>query len=69
MLSNAQCQFGYRTSAFKRAARYVILEVEISLAASAKSAPIRYAELANALGVELGETARYASTSALLFCS
>ncbi|HEY8728225.1 MAG TPA: UDP-N-acetylmuramate dehydrogenase, partial [Acidothermaceae bacterium] len=56
-LSSTQCRFGYRTSAFKRAARYVILEVEISLATSAKSAPIRYAELAQALDVELGETA------------
>src|SRR6266513_1789849 len=43
-LSNSQCLFGYRTSAFKHAARYVILDVEISLAASANSAPIRYAE-------------------------
>ena len=56
-LSNAQCHFGYRTSAFKHVARYVILEVEISLAASGKSAPIRYAELAKALGVEVGEAA------------
>jgi UDP-N-acetylmuramate dehydrogenase len=56
-LSNMQCHFGYRTSAFKRAQRHVILEVQISLAASEKSAPIRYAELAKALDVELGETA------------
>ena len=55
-LSSTQCRFGYRTSAFKLAERYVILEVGISLATSAKSAPIRYAELAQALDVELGET-------------
>jgi UDP-N-acetylmuramate dehydrogenase len=56
-LSNTQCHFGYRTSAFKHAARYVILDVEISLGASAKSAAIRYAELAKALDIQLGDSA------------
>jgi UDP-N-acetylmuramate dehydrogenase len=47
--SPARCEFGYRTSAFKRApSRYVVLEVEYALR-EGDPAPPRYAELARAL--------------------
>jgi UDP-N-acetylmuramate dehydrogenase len=61
-LSNADCGFGYRTSAFKRAAaakadatgRFVVLAVTFRLASDPLSAPVRYGELARALGVAEG---------------
>lgn len=56
-LDAAACGFGYRTSALKGHDRYLVLNLEISLTQSAVSAPVRYAELARTLGVELGETA------------
>lgn len=52
--------FGYRTSVFKRAAPetpWVVLEVEFALDASGRSAPLRYGELAAALGLSGGERA------------
>ncbi|OLB81736.1 MAG: UDP-N-acetylenolpyruvoylglucosamine reductase [Actinobacteria bacterium 13_2_20CM_2_71_6] len=51
------CGFGYRTSVFKHSDRWIVLEVLLRLASSPVSAPIRYAELARALGVEVGERA------------
>ncbi len=56
-LDNGECGFGYRTSRFKRdeARRLVVLSVTFRLAAGALSAPVRYAELAAALGIEIGE--------------
>jgi UDP-N-acetylmuramate dehydrogenase len=51
------CGFGYRTSAFKYHDRHVILAVTFALRPSATGQPVRYAELARALGVELGEAA------------
>lgn len=56
-LDRSDCQLGYRTSALKGGRRYVVLGVEISLTPSKESAPVRYAELAAALDVELGSTA------------
>jgi UDP-N-acetylmuramate dehydrogenase len=56
-LDAAACGFGYRTSALKGHDRYLVLGIEISLTQSATSAPVRYAELARKLGVELGATA------------
>jgi len=56
-LDPAACGFGYRTSALKGHHRYLVLGVEISLTSSKNSRPIRYAELAGALGVELGDAA------------
>jgi UDP-N-acetylmuramate dehydrogenase len=56
-LDATACGFGYRTSALKGHDRYVILDVEISLTQSADSAPVRYLELARALGIELGSRA------------
>ncbi len=64
-LAAAECGFGYRTSAFKRSlrswaagpavtGRFVVLSVTFRLARSARSAPVRYAELARTLGVPEG---------------
>ena len=74
-LPNQDCGFGYRTSAFKRAAaatagaggparaaaaaadatgRFVVLGVTFRLASDPLSAPVRYGELARALGVAEG---------------
>lgn len=49
-----ECEFGYRTSAFKRSGRYVVLEVTLELTPSSFSAPIQYGELARALDVDVG---------------
>jgi len=49
-----QCEFSYRDSIFKRAGdRYVILDVTFQLRRGEFSLPIKYKELADALGVEL----------------
>ena len=56
-LDPSSCRFGYRTSALKGSTRYLVLGVEISLARSKESAPVRYAELAAALDVELDSRA------------
>jgi UDP-N-acetylmuramate dehydrogenase len=55
-LAARDCGFGYRTSMFKRdgSGRRVVLGVTFRLLPSALSAPIRYAELARALGVPEG---------------
>lgn len=50
------CGFGYRTSVFKQhPGRYVVLDVMFQFALGDLSAPIRYAELARRLGVQVGE--------------
>jgi UDP-N-acetylmuramate dehydrogenase len=49
-LSPADCGFGHRTSALKGADRYVVLAVTFALARSGRASPIRYAELARAVG-------------------
>jgi UDP-N-acetylmuramate dehydrogenase len=52
----ADCGFGYRSSMFKRQSqRFVVLEVTFQLKNATMSEPIRYAELASHLGVEIGE--------------
>ncbi|MDX6199810.1 MAG: UDP-N-acetylmuramate dehydrogenase [Actinomycetota bacterium] len=52
------CGFGYRSSRFKvESPRWVVLSVTYRLTRSASSRPIRYAELARALGVDVGDTA------------
>jgi len=53
----AACEFAYRSSAFKGKTRYVITEVEFRLPRQINSMPIKYAELAKALGVTEGATA------------
>ncbi|WP_030529891.1 UDP-N-acetylmuramate dehydrogenase [Prauserella rugosa] len=47
--------FAYRTSVLKGTDQGVVLSVRFSLNEDGLSAPIRYAELARALGVEVGE--------------
>ncbi|MBJ7338682.1 UDP-N-acetylmuramate dehydrogenase [Mycolicibacterium sp.] len=49
-----ELRFGYRTSVLKNSSRAVVLEVEFALDPSGRSAPLRYGELANALGAESG---------------
>lgn len=56
MLSAADCGFGYRRSALK-GGHYLVVGVDLALAETTMSAPIRYAELAAALGVKLNERA------------
>ncbi|GAB3399608.1 UDP-N-acetylmuramate dehydrogenase [Flindersiella endophytica] len=57
-LAAADCGFGYRTSRFKRSPeRYVVLEVVFQFKPGELSGPVKYAELARTLGVELGERA------------
>jgi UDP-N-acetylmuramate dehydrogenase len=63
-MTAAECGFAYRTSNFKHRHRYVVTEVEFSLDRSTVSQPIRYTELARALGVEVGRTAPLAEVRA-----
>src|SRR5699024_1742895 len=67
MLAVGELGLGYRTSLLKRSLvaddagrawgptpRYVVLEVSFQLRLATLSAPVRYAELARTLGVEVG---------------
>jgi UDP-N-acetylmuramate dehydrogenase len=57
-LAPRDCGFSYRSSGFKRTpGRWVVLAVGFELERSPRSPPIRYAELARALGVQLGDSA------------
>ncbi len=56
-LAPRDCRFGYRTSALKGSDRYVVMGVDIALTSSAISQPVRYQQLADALGIELGGVA------------
>jgi len=53
-LAPAACGFGYRSSAFKRSPDHVVLAVTFELERSGRSGPLRYGELARALGAEAG---------------
>lgn len=53
-LAPADCRFEYRNSAFKGDDRYVVLAVTFRLERSKRSTPVRYAEVARALGVADG---------------
>ena len=58
-LAAVDCEFSYRSSRFKQerfrgGPRFVILEVTFQLRLADLSAPVRYAELARALGVDVG---------------
>ncbi len=51
----AECGFGYRHSRFKaEPGRFVVLDVAFQVQAVGRSEPVRYAELARALGVDVG---------------
>jgi UDP-N-acetylmuramate dehydrogenase len=57
-LAAADCGFGYRMSRFKAdPARFLVLDVTFQLPLGDLAAPVAYAELARALGVELGARA------------
>ena len=60
-LAARDCGFGYRTSAFKQSitppavtGRFVVLGVSFQLISDPLSRPVRYAELASALGLDAG---------------
>jgi UDP-N-acetylmuramate dehydrogenase len=72
-LAGTDCGFGYRTSAFKRSlqpvpgavtGRFVMLSVRFGLDRDHLSAPVRYPELARALGVPEGGRAPLADVRA-----
>ena len=54
-LTAADCGFAYRSSAFRRSARHIVLDVRFALARSSAARPVRYAELARTLDVAPGE--------------
>ncbi|HVN13648.1 MAG TPA: UDP-N-acetylmuramate dehydrogenase [Kineosporiaceae bacterium] len=61
-LAAADCDFGYRTSRLKQeryrtGPRFVVLEVTFQFRLGDLGAPVRYAELAGALGLSQGERA------------
>ncbi|WP_223262996.1 UDP-N-acetylmuramate dehydrogenase [Arthrobacter sp. NamB2] len=60
--TNFELRFGYRDSLLKRSTvngspRYVVLSVEFQLGLGRMSKPVKYAELARALGIEVGARA------------
>jgi UDP-N-acetylmuramate dehydrogenase len=59
-LSAAECRLSYRHSMLKETSRFVVLRVAFAPPRSPRSAPIRYAELARALGVKEGDSAELA---------
>nr|WP_245719109.1 UDP-N-acetylmuramate dehydrogenase [Micromonospora rhizosphaerae] len=62
----ADCGFAYRSSIFKYSDRWVVLSVDFRLARSPISGPVRYAELARALGVEVGDRVPLADARAIV---
>ena len=54
-IPNEQCGFGYRTSRFRGTDQFVVLSVTFGLAVQIRSVPVRYPELAAALGVSPGD--------------
>ncbi|MBI2244719.1 MAG: UDP-N-acetylmuramate dehydrogenase [Nocardioides sp.] len=56
--AGADCGFGYRTSRFKQdPGRHVVLSVTFQFRQGSLGAPVTYAELARAVGVEVGQRA------------
>ena len=65
VLPAEDCRFAYRSSAFKRhPQRWVVLEVSYALERCRLSEPVRYAELARRLEIELGARAPLADVRA-----
>lgn len=62
--SPGELGFGYRHSVLKHSEDAVVLEVEFGLDPSGRSAPLRYGELAMALGTAAGERADSAQVRA-----
>jgi UDP-N-acetylmuramate dehydrogenase len=60
-VSPSELGFGYRTSVLKHSDAAIVLEVEFTLDASGRSAPLRYAELVAALNTTAGESAEPAA--------
>jgi UDP-N-acetylmuramate dehydrogenase len=56
-LGPQECGFEYRRSVFKHHDRWVVLDVTFRMREQIESGPLRYAELARALGVPVGATA------------
>jgi UDP-N-acetylmuramate dehydrogenase len=56
-LPAAACGLGYRRSRFKHSDRVVVLGATFRMARSSDSCPVRYLELANRLGIAVGERA------------
>lgn len=56
-LTAADCGFSYRHSRLKDTDRFVVLEVTFTLSAERLSRPVRYAELAAALHLQIGDRA------------
>lgn len=54
-LTPRQCEFGYRSSVFKRDERYLILAVSFELPVAELGRPVAYGQLAERLGVAVGE--------------
>jgi UDP-N-acetylmuramate dehydrogenase len=61
--TNAECEFEYRNSHFKKhPGRYIVLSVQFQLRLGETSTPITYAELAAKLGIAVGEKAPVVDT-------
>ena len=61
--TNAECEFEYRNSHFKKhPGRYIVLSVQFQIRSGETSTPITYAELASKLGIEVGEKAPVVDT-------
>ena len=53
-MTSVDCRFSYRHSVFKDSDRYVVLDVMFQLVPGTMSQPVRYADLAAHLGIEVG---------------
>jgi UDP-N-acetylmuramate dehydrogenase len=61
--TNAECEFEYRNSHFKKhPGRYIVLSVQFQIRTGEISTPITYVELAKKLGIEVGEKAPVVDT-------
>ena len=54
-MTSADCRFTYRHSLFKATDRFVVIDVMFQLTLQSLSQPVRYADLATQLGVQVGE--------------
>ena len=61
--TNSECEFEYRSSIFKKnPGRFVVLSVQFQLRRGEMTTPITYAELAQKLGIAVGEKAPIVET-------